>query len=203
VEKEPRTVTLPTAAWLAAIVFALLQIGLLALTLVDIERQRRIVDDQRKDLESVIAATKPRLEQAEPLLREARDALDPLRAAARRADALVRGLRETDAPGALAAVGDLAVQLAQRDRLAALVDRTDRLVADLQRAGTVGSVEEMRDIARRLLDLQTRAYETNRRSLATQLRAEAMLRESLAIQRETLEHARSLDRKTGPAPPLP
>jgi hypothetical protein len=111
VTAEKRTVTLPTLAWLGLIVFALVQIGLLALNLVDIERQRRIATDQRGQMQALLDSTRPRLQQADPLLREARDAIDPLRAGARRADALVRGLRQTDAPGAIAAAGDLAVQL--------------------------------------------------------------------------------------------
>ena len=204
---EPRrTVTFPTVAWVGMIAFAVVQIGLLTFQAVDIERQRREVSHQRRDLDRVQIALRPRLRELDRELGPLLDDVDPLRDGARRADSLVRGLRETDAPSAIAAAGRLALQLTQRDRLADFVDRADRLVARAERQGTVEDVDELRRLTVELLDIQRRAYETNRSSLATQRRTEGLLRESLAIQRQTLVHIRSIDRKTGgpaPAAPIP
>ena len=204
---EPRrTVTFPTVAWVGMIAFAVVQIGLLTFQAVDIERQRREVAHQRRDLDRVQIALRPRLRELDRELGPLLDDVDPLRDGARRADSLVRGLRETDAPSAIAAAGRLALQLTQRDRLADFVDRADRLVARAERQGTVEDVDELRRLTVELLDIQRRAYETNRSSLATQRRTEGLLRESLAIQRQTLVHIRSIDRKTGgpaPAAPIP
>lgn len=202
---EPRrTVTFPTVAWVSMIAFAVVQIGLLTFQAVDIERQRREVAHQRRDLDRVQIALRPRLRELDRELGPLLDDVDPLRDGARRADSLVRGLRETDAPSAIAAAGRLALQLTQRDRLADFVGRADRLVARAERQGTVEDVDELRRLTVELLDIQRRAYETNRSSLATQRRTEGLLRESLAIQRQTLVHIRSIDRKTGgPAPPAP
>ena len=204
---EPRrTVTFPTVAWVSMIAFAVVQIGLLTFQAVDIERQRREVSHQRRDLDRVQIALRPRLRELDRELGPLLDDVDPLRDGARRADSLVRGLRETDAPSAIAAAGRLALQLTQRDRLADFVGRADRLVARAERQGTVEDVDELRRLTVELLGIQRRAYETNRSSLATQRRTEGLLRESLAIQRQTLVHIRSIDRKTGgpaPAAPIP
>ncbi|HVL97164.1 MAG TPA: hypothetical protein VM266_15010 [Solirubrobacteraceae bacterium] len=204
---EPRrTVTFPTVAWVSMIAFAVVQIGLLTFQAVDIERQRREVAHQRRDLDRVQIALRPRLRELDRELGPLLDDVDPLRDGARRADSLVRGLRETDAPSAIAAAGRLALQLTQRDRLADFVGRADRLVARAERQGTVEDVDELRRLTVELLGIQRPAYETNRSSLATQRRTEGLLRESLAIQRQTLVHIRSIDRKTGgpaPAAPIP
>jgi hypothetical protein len=201
-------VTLTRPVKIAAALFGVMMLALLGGQFVFIIQQRAINAEQRNIARIQRDRARPVLQDSRVLLQNAREAFGPLQQGAARADMLIRGLSRADAPKAIAATGDLAADLAQRQRLVQMVDGINALLRDLSRRGTTADVDRVtRDahrtkrIAGDLLDLQRRAYATNRQSLATQRRSEAMFRESLAIQRELLTHARSLDNKTGgPAP---
>lgn len=197
----PTVVTLSRGLKIALALFGLLMLALLGGQFVTIVQQRAINAEQRNIARIQRDRARPVLQDSRVLMQRAREAFTPLQQGAARADELIRGLDRADAPAAIAAAGDVATDLAERDRLVQMVDGLNALLADLARRGTVKDVDRVTRIAAELLDLQRRAYDTNRRSLGVQRRTEAMFRESLAIQRELLVHARSLDRKTGgPAP---
>ena len=187
-------VTLSRGLKIAAAVFGVLMIGLLALNNLQIGAQLAVVEQQR-DFQ---AQADPLVRDGRILAEDARDRLPQVKRDARAAAALIRATRplvgdltEVDVADVLTATGSLAEGLNSRNRLVRLVDRSDRLIASIEDSGLVrrtpGLLEE-------LLRIQRETRELQRQSLAVQ-------RETLAIQKEALERIKSIDDKTGgPAP---
>jgi len=120
---------------------------------------------------------------------------------------LVQALNASDAPGAISAAGRLADALSEGDRLVRTVDATERMLTELDRTQLIprsseaiprfeGLLVDLLQVQRRTLRVQIRSFYTQRRQLRVQF-------QTLGVQREALEHIRSIDRKTGPAPPAP
>lgn len=187
-------VTLSRGVKITAAVFGVLMLGLLALNNIQIGGQLAIVKQQR-DFQA----------QADPLVRDGRilaedlrDRLPQSKRAARDAASLVRATRplvgdlnELDLHDVLGATGSLAQGLNSRNRLVRLVDRSDRLIGQIEDSRLLQRTPEALE---ELLRIQRETSELQRQSLAVQ-------RETLAIQKEALVHIRSIDRKTGgPAP---
>ena len=200
-------VTLSRGLKIAAAVFGVLMIGLLALNNVQIGAQLAVVEQQR-DFQ---AQADPLVRDGRILAEDARDRLPQATRAARDAAALVRATRplvgdlsDIDVADLLVAAGSLAEGLNARNRLVRLVDRSDRLIANIEDAGaidaTARAARRAPDFMEEILRVQRETRELQRRSLAVQ-------RETLAIQKEALARIRSIDNKTGgPAPgaaPLP
>jgi hypothetical protein len=194
-------VTLTRGLKIAAALFGVLMIILLALNNLQIGAQLAVVKQQR-DFQA----------QADPLIRDGRiltedlrDRLPQVKRDARAAAALVRATRplvgdltEVDVADVLNATGSLAQGLNTRNRLVRLVDRSDRLVANIEEAGvidaTARAARRAPDFMEEILRVQRETRELQRQSLAVQ-------RETLAIQKEALARIRSIDNKTGgPAP---
>jgi hypothetical protein len=193
-------------------------IALLALNLVDIERQRRIAARQEQRAKSLAG-------QADAGLGDVRAGLEhglpPVRAGLRRADRLVRSLLGHGGPAAIEAAGELARDLTAGHRASALVDRGNDLLAALQRSDAVADVDLLPRLTVQLLAvtrelaalgrdtsldadvLRAQTIDFKRKSLALQRETLVVLRRSLAIQEETLVHVRNLDRRTGGAIPPP
>jgi hypothetical protein len=185
---------------ISAAVFGVLMIGLLVLNNLQIGGQLAVVKQQR-DFQ---AQADPLVRDGRILAEDARDRLPRVKRDARAAAALVRATRplvgeltEVDVADVLSATGSLAQGLNSRNRLVRLVDRSDRLIDQIEGSRllqrTPGLLEE-------LLRVQRETRELQRQSLSVQ-------RETLAIQKEALARIRSIDAKTGgPAPaaaPLP
>jgi hypothetical protein len=191
---------LSTGLKIAAAVFAVLMIGLLALNNVQIGGQLAIVKQQR-DFQ---ANADPLVRDGRILAEDARDRLPQVKRDAHAAAALVRATRplvgdlsEVDVADVLSATGSLAQGLSSRNRLVRLVDRSDRLIGQIEDSRLL---QRTPDFMEELLRIQRETRELQRQSLAVQ-------RETLAIQKEALARIRSIDNKTGgPAPaaaPLP
>jgi hypothetical protein len=223
---EPSHVTearLPRHTALFAGLFGLAMIALLATQVVLISDQDRTV---KRQLAKQVELTRPSV----PVLRDARPLVAALsrsdpEATARRTRALIaellplaRGLRAENAPQALAESATLAQRLLAAGAPQAIAETatlTRRLLetgavergarAAEQAARAAARIDEVIALQREAVTLQRRSLAINRRSLAIQDRTQAILLESLGIQRQTLTHAESIDRKTGgPAPaPLP
>ena len=194
-------VTITRPMKVAAAIFGMLMLALLGFQLAMIVQQRAINAEQRNIARIQRDRARPVLQDSRVLLQNAREAFGPLAAGAQRADDLIRQLDRAGAAQALAATGELATDLNEQQRLVQMVQGLNALLTDLARTGTVQDVDRVQRLTGELLDVARRNYATARSSLSTQRRTEAMFRESLAIQRELLTHARSLDNKTGgPAP---
>ena len=194
---EARTVRLPRRGIIALAAFAVLMIALLGMNVLGIARQERLLNRQLGLAERSYDATKPAVQDARRLLDGARDDLPVTKRRARdaarlvdRTEPLVSRLSASDIAGALEATGDLATRLSENDRLVLLVERSERLLAEFDRAGTIDAVRDMRGVLHQVLSIQ-------RRTLSAQLQALDVQRRTLAIQEEALTHIRSLDRKTG------
>ena len=195
---EPVTFSRPMK--ITAAVFGVLMIALLAVNNVQIGGQLRIVK-QQLDFQ---AKNDPLVRDLRPLAEDARESLPRAKRDARAAAALVRATRplvgdldQVDVADVLSATGSLAQGLSARNRLVRLVDRSDRLIAEIESSRLLRRAPEVME---ELLRIQRETRDLQRQSLAIQ-------RETLAIQKEALVHIRSVDRKTGgPAPgatPLP
>jgi hypothetical protein len=103
---------------------------------------------------------------------------------------------------------------AQSQDLVGKTSLTVRLAADFlaaaQSQNLVGKAVDSHRILENLLAIQLETLETQkeslrtqRRSLDVQIRTTRKLSESLGIQRNTLDHVRSIDRKTGGEFPPP
>ena len=176
--------------------------------------------------EKALGEARPALEQAEPLLRRARRLLTPagesLTSVTEAADAvprlaagadllltesipLIQALRAADAPRAIAATGRLADALAQNDRTVRAIDATTHMLSELEgerlipRTGR--ALTRFEDLLVGLVQLQRRTLRTQKLSLRSQRRQVNLTFESIRIQREILEHTRSIDRKTPPLSP--
>ena len=202
---DARPVVVGRPLLVAAGVVSLLLLGLLATQVVLLTDQLRTIRTQRSIAQQQAARAFPLLDAVRPLAGDARGSLPALRSGARRLDGLVRGatplvaeLRAADAPGAARATIALASMLL-RARIGATAAGLRRITPLL--AAAAASAVELEGLTRRSLGVQGDSLAIQRRSLAVQKTTLALLRTSLGIQRETLTHAESIDRKTGPAPP--
>lgn len=212
----------------AAAVPTLLMIGLLAFQLITVERQRRIAVRQEQRVISILEAAKPQAEELRAAVPELRELVPDLSSGLSRADDLVRAFARGDAPAALAAAGELAVDLTTGDRARILADRGNQLLAQLQDGDTLGDVQQTAQAVVELLavvrELQSLAIETStdvhtltdatvpflneslgiqRELLSIQRETFTILRRSLAVQQETLRRVRNIDRRTGAVAPPP
>jgi hypothetical protein len=188
--------------------------------------QDRKITALQEEVRPLLRETGPAVREAQPLLRQVRRLLGP---AGRSLESLttaagtiprlaaglnllvgdtiplVRALNASGAPAAIAAVGRLADALAANGRIVRLVDSANRTLAELEREDlilrTSQALPRLEERFRRLLRLQSRTLRVQMRSVRIQARQERIALSSLAIQQETLERIRSIDRKTGPAPP--
>jgi hypothetical protein len=168
--------------------------------LIDRQAELAEVNENRAEDLAILAApllrtTKPLVDDLGPSLSDLRADAPRLRRASKEATGLVRATRplvadlaRTDAPGALAAAGALAVDLLEDDRLLRTLTRADRVLARgdafLERFDPDELMRELR-----------RANAIAEEGLAVQ-------RELLAVQKEALARIRSLDQKTGGTPPV-
>ena len=202
------------AVALAACVFGVMVIALLGWLAYDIERSRRVAARQEGRIQAALRAVAP-------TARDTRTAIPKLTRGLRRADGLVAGMTEQDAPGAIAAAGELARSLQRADsagaiedtgrlartltsggRLEPLLADASRLLARATRADLVGDVattrrltSDLRRLAARLDAQVGTVVPTLQTSLQVQAETRDLLRQSLGIQQETLVHARNLDRR--------
>lgn len=116
----------------------LLLLALLALQLITIERQRRIAVRQEQRVLALLEAARP---QAQRLRSEADELIPAVTMGLRRADDLVQAFAAQDVPAAIAAAGELAVDLTTGDRARILADRGNQLLAQLQSGDTLGDVQ--------------------------------------------------------------
>lgn len=190
---------MPKRYWIPAAVFGVLMIGLLAAQVVLIEHQRELIKRQKVVGEAQRATVLGLLEGgrdalpalrkgargANALLEDARPLARDLRPLTTDARTLVREMNLRDTPEAIESAGALAETLLRGDRFVSMIDRTDRVLSQLERNEFV---PETLRIQRELLTIQRQTF--------------AILQESLAVQKETRDSARSLDRKTGGTPPV-
>ena len=176
--------------------------------------------------EKALRDARPTIDQVDPLLRRARrlltpagESLESLTAATDEVPRLVmridlvlgeaipllQALNAADAPSAIAAVGRLSDALAEGERLVRSVDETNEMLAELERTQLIPRTSEaiprFEHLLRRLARIQKRTLRVQIRSFYTQNRQLRVQFQTLGVQRDALEHIRSIDRKTGPAPP--
>jgi hypothetical protein len=191
-----------------------------------IQAQDHKIATMQGEGEKALRDARPTISQVDPLLRRARRLLTPagaslesLTAATDQVPRLVVGidlvldeaipllqaLNAADAPGAIASVGRLTDALAEGERLVRTVDETNQMLAELDRTQLIPRTSEaiprFEDLLRRLTRIQKRTLRVQIRSFYTQNRQLRVQFQTLGVQREALEHIRSIDRKTGPAPP--
>jgi hypothetical protein len=220
-------------AGIVAGVLLLTMIGLLIAQLAVLQDSREHIEAQDHKISSLQAQAEPLLRESRPvvrqterLLRRAPSVLGPAgRSLDSLADAagtiprlaagadlllgesipLLQALNASDAPGAIAALGRLADDLAANDRTVRLVDSANRTLDEIARLRLVARTSEalprLDRRVRELLRLQRRTLSVQIRSFRIQARQQRIAFRSLGIQQETLERIRSIDRKTGPAPP--
>ncbi len=191
---------------IAAAVPTLMMIGLLALQLITVERQRRIAARQE-------GRARVSLQAITDQARRLQDGAPRLLGGLERADGLVRALARADSPEAIAEAGELAERLQDAD-LAGRVEILARATVE-----TVAHVRDLEAIARESLDtardteavaretgsdvevLKTQTLDFQRQTLAIQRETLALLRRSLEIQEELLVRVRNIDERTGAVVP--
>ncbi len=200
----PRLAALTRKQMIAAAIPTLLMIGLLAMQLITVERQRRIAARQevraRESLDYV-------RERGQSLLRRGGEAIPRIGDGLARADRLVRELARTDSPEAIAEAGRLAQRLQDAD-LAGRVDLIAQAVtmivdiaADIESLTREG-VEVARETGSDVEVLKAETLRFQEETLNLQRELLAQFRESVAIQRETLERVRNIDERTGGVIPV-
>lgn len=191
------------ALLIAAGLLALVLIGLLTAQLLVLTRQKSITQRQLARQIELVRPVVQALRDARPVVREAQLPATALqvRRLVGASMPLVADARARDLPAAVQRGGALAEELlafhapeaiavTARAARAAISGRLPEQVAEAARAATTAA------------HLARDGVAMERRLLATQIEALGILRESLAIQRQTLQHAESIDRKTGgTAPP--
>jgi hypothetical protein len=173
-----------------------------------------------RDLEPAVEEAEPLLRRARRLLTPAGQSFDSLTAAAdtipriaagadlllTESIPLIQALNLSDAPGAIAATGRLADALVENDRAVRAIDATNRVLAAVEQEQLIPrssrALVRFEELLVDVAQIQRRTLRTQKASLRTQRRQLDATLESLAIQRDLLEHTRSIDRKTGPAPPV-
>lgn len=214
---DPARMSFTRPAWAALAVLGLLLLGLLATQIALLEDQRTTVDRQLAVAVRQLETVEPVADDARPYLRESRAALPAGRRLVREATPLVQELRNARASEQLQAAGALARTLLEAD-IGTTTRQIDR--ADLPRL-SARLTDTLDDLGR------SRAIAKGAEAAETVPRIEAVLRRSLAVQRQTLveayetrqlvvalrdlgietrdltrdaaEAAKSLDRKTGPS----
>jgi hypothetical protein len=203
------------------------QIVLLTDQLRTVRTQRSIAEQQAARTLPLLDAVRPLVGDTSSSLPELRRGASRLGRLVRRATPLVSDLRSARAPEAARATLALASTLLGA-RVGATTESVRALAIQLNEAEVgpafagIASELQREDRLRRLLDGSVKTLETaerlrlvahldaaaktaprvegmTRQLLSAQLDALAILKQSLAIQRETLRHAESLDRKTGPS----
>ena len=115
---------------------------------------------------------------------------------------LIQALTATDAPGAILSVGRLADSLSEGDRAVRLIDAAGAVLVTLDRTNLVPRAAEalprFQSIILELVRVQKKTLRYQKLSLRTQRRQANLTFESIRIQREILEHTRSIDRKIPP-----
>lgn len=199
----PTEARLPRHTAIAAGLFAVLMIALLATQIVLLSDQDRTTNDQLAKQTELTRPSVPVLRDARPLVAALRRSNPEATARQTRALAaqllpLVSALRTENAPDAIAETAMLARRLLDTRA----VERGARAAEQAARAA--GRIDEVVRLQREAVSLQRQTFALQQRTLAIQDRTQAILLESLGIQRQTLAHTESIDRKTGgQAPPLP
>ena len=204
-EPAPSRVTYPRRAWIAISIPFVIMIALLCLQLITVKSQHDLQVKADRKIGALNARVFPLLDAVAP-----RD-LGDARKAGRDAAGLVRALARADAPEAIAATGELAVELRRanvgdvlaeggllaRDlnegrRLVGLIDRADRFLGLAEDYEVFEDVDRGADVA---VDTNAIARET----LLIQRETFKILKQSLAVQTESLQRLRSIDERTGGA----
>lgn len=191
---------LSPAARAGAVLFALVTLGVLAAQLMvlrdsndRIHAQDRKIADLRHETEPLFDALRPLVADTAPLVREATELVQPL---ARSADDVSRAAEQApplvNAVRALAGesvplVQDLRPLIAQLRPLLAL---SASLLDETRRRELLRRADAAIDAVLHVEQLQTATLAAQRRSLRIQL-------DALRVQRQSLRHVRSVDRKTG------
>jgi hypothetical protein len=169
---------------------------------------------------------RPAIDQVEPLLRRARSLLTPagqsFDSLTEAADAvprlaagadvllaesipLLQALNASDAPAAIHATGHLALALTENHRAIRAIDATNRVLASIESESLIPrssrALTRFEELLVDIAQIQRRTLRTQKLSLRTQRRQVNLTFESVRIQRELLEHTRSIDRKTPPLSP--
>jgi hypothetical protein len=216
-----RSAGLSPLAWLGIIlggVLGIVLVVLIAMVLAVLKDSREHIAAQDAKVTALLRKSAPVLDSAAPLVRQAGPlgrVIAPLFRSARSGVAALRGsgvdvlgavgtlpslLRVTQALG-VAAIP--VVRQLQAVDLAGLLDRSDRLLSEVDRRGLVADASRSARIAPRLLSAQHRLIRLQRTLLRVQRKTLSSQLTALAIQRETLGHIRNIDRRTGGGVPLP
>jgi hypothetical protein len=192
---------------IGAVVVLLAMLSLLTWQLVVLEDSRGHIAAQDSKVTRLLRGSEPVLREARPAVNDADVLLRAAMPVVRGARPIVESLRALDGTrlsATIGVVGRLAAELASGDRLTRTVDQTSALLNALTRAGFTDRVVRAADLVPYIAQIQAETLSVQRRSLdvqattlATQRRALRVLLRSLAIQREALKHVRSIDRKTG------
>jgi hypothetical protein len=213
---------------LAVVGLLIAVLGVLEDSRTHIQAQDHKIAVLQGETENALSDAKPAVRQAEPLLRRARRLLSPagqsfdsITSAADAVPRLVEGadllfteaipllqaLNSTDAPRAIAEVGTLADALAQNDRAVRMIDTTNRVLAELESneliPRTSRALPRFEALLRDVVQVQRRTLRTQKLSLRTQRRQANLTFESIRIQRELLDHTRSIDNKIPPPATAP
>ncbi|MEA2426093.1 MAG: hypothetical protein QOH13_2503 [Thermoleophilaceae bacterium] len=172
--------------------------GLLLLTqIVLLVVQLHVLTDSRAHIrsqDSKITRLYPPLEKtaldAQPLIRDVRGLVKPLRG---------QSGRITRATGVLPELADSTQTLV--DEAVPAMRGTRQLIAAILGRDLVTTVERVAADGHAARGIAGESLAILRRSERIQMRTLGILRQSLAIQRATLQHAESLDRKTGGSAP--
>jgi hypothetical protein len=201
---QPVRVRVSPLAYLAGIFAAVVlttMVVLLVVQLTVLTDQRRLLESQEAKITRLDDGTQPLLRDAAPAVDEAQPLLHRVRTLLRpAADSLESvSVAADELPPVLQGVDVLvahAIPLLQSLERAELIPRTSHALGRFEEL-----LSESVETQKRTLRVQRRTLRVQLASFRTQRRTARMFAESLGIQRETLEHARSIDRKTGPAPP--
>ena len=226
----PTSITFSRGTWIALTLFGLAMLGTLCAQLLLIEDQRTTTDSKLKTADRQANPAIPLLDRTRPLVDQTTQALPAVRRLGRDTQGLLgdlrpltRDLRDARAPEQLQAAGALARTLLEADigEMARAVQRADlpNLATDLRAV----SSELLRQQRLRRLLVRSNAvlgevrarHLVEKSSVAAESvpRMEALLRESVRIQSQTLaiaqetqraaeraaRSAESIDRKTGPS----
>jgi hypothetical protein len=193
-------------------------IVLLVMQLSVLQDSRRHIAQTDRKTARLLQRSEPVLDASRPLLREARGASGALRASRDELLAALRGLPATQrAVEAIAAASlpvlrnldgvDLRFVLGQALRATRALTEHGRLKTLIESATAVLGVVRQRDLLARAgaaLDVAPRAeallretLRVQRNTLAVQRRTLQAQLDALAVQRESLRHIESIDRKTG------
>lgn len=164
------------------------QVVLLVLQLGTLKASHERIRAQDAKITALFRGAEPVLDQAEPLARDARRAIGPLK---RSGDEIATA---TDVlPGLALTARELVVEAVPvLERLPRLVELSEALVPELR-----GLVPEIRTLLADSLSVQRETLDRAGQGLREQQRALRVLRRSLAVQEQSLRHIQSLDRKTG------